>query len=237
MNVKEAARRAGVSVRTLHYYEEIGLIRPEREENGYRDYGEEEIRRVKLIRAYREMQFSLEEAGKLLNAPRMERDAMLEQKIKAMENKRQQIDNRIALAHSIRMIGPERLAEIDFSQIDGQIEQSRRYLDENAEMKAIGERLRCISQQEGDAIAEALIGQFACIANAPESEIDQAIQNLIALVEKHFYPCTDQILTAYARSYGGDGILAQAVDEAGGEGAAKRVRERLENWLKEKVSI
>ena len=51
MNVKEAAKRAGTSVRTLRYYEEVGLICPEREKNGYREYGEEELRRVKLIRA------------------------------------------------------------------------------------------------------------------------------------------------------------------------------------------
>ena len=166
----------------------------------------------------------------------MVRDVMLQSKIEAMEYKRQRINNRIALAYSIRMIGPERLAEIDFSQIDDQMEQSRRYLDENAEMKVMGERLRRVSREEGDVIAEEIIDYFAHIANVPENEIDQAIRSMIEFVEKHFYPCTDKILIAYARAYGGDGILAQAVDEAGGEGAAKKVRERLENWLKEKKS-
>lgn len=47
MNVKEAAERAGVSVRTLHYYEEAGLIHPSRNpENGYRLYLEADVRRA-----------------------------------------------------------------------------------------------------------------------------------------------------------------------------------------------
>jgi len=232
MNVKEAAGRAGTSVRTLRYYEEIGLISPRREENGYREYTEVDVIRVKLIRAYRELQFSLEEIGRLLEASRAERNAMLEQKVEAMEQKRQQIDNRIALAQSIRMTGPERLTEVDFSKLDDQMERSRQYLDGNAEMKAIGERLRRISPEEGDAIAAEVIKCFACIANVPESEVDQAIRNLSALVETYFYPCNHQILTAYARAYGGDGILAQALEEIGGEGAAKRMRKRIEKWVK-----
>lgn len=231
VNVKEAAKRAGTSVRAMRYYEEIGLICPNREENGYREYTQEDIDRIKLIRAYRELEFSLDEIRRMLNASRAERDAMLERKIGFMENKRKQIENRIALARFIRMMGPERLIEIDFSQIDDQMEQSRKHIDENEEIKSVGERLRCIPQEEGDAIAANVIEHFVRIANAPESEIDQAMQNLIDLIDKHLYPCTDEILIAYARAYGGDGILAQAVDEAGGEGTSKRIRKRIEDWL------
>ena len=68
----EAAKRAGTSVRTLRYYEEKGLIRPERHgENNYREYDEAAVQQIKMIRAYRELQFSLEETGKLLTASRM----------------------------------------------------------------------------------------------------------------------------------------------------------------------
>lgn len=231
MNIKEAARRAGVSVRTLRYYEEAGLIRPAREENGYRDYAAGEIERVKLIRAYRELQFSLEEIGQLLQASRTERDRMLEEKIAGMERKRQAIDNRIALAHSIRMLGPGRLTEIDLSQLDVQMEQSRRYLNENPEMQTLSRRIGQYSEEEGEAIAREIIQCFAILANVSENEIEPAIQNLKSCVEKYLYPCTDQILTAYARAYGGDGILAQAVDDIAGKGASKRVKERLERRL------
>ena len=235
MNVKQAAKSAGTSVRTMRYYEEIGLIQPIRGENGYREYAEAQIERVRLIRAYRELQFSLEEIKILLDAQRMERDEILRAQIEQLEKKRQIIDNRIALAQSLRMIGPERLAEIDFSQVDVQMAQSRKYLEENEEMRRISDRLKKVSQEMGERIAQELIQHLANVANAPEKDIHAKIEVLKQFVEKHLYPCTDQILTAYARAYGGDGILAQAVDEAGGTGAAQRMRKRLESWLKENI--
>ncbi len=224
-------------MRALRYYEQVGLIHPAREGNGYREYEEGEIERVRLIRAYRELQFSLDEITSLLDAPRTERDRMLEQKISEMELKRRQIDNRIALAQSIRMIGPQRLTEIDFDHLDDQMEQSRKFMEQDAEMQAIGNRLKHVSKEKADAITAELINIMAEIANTPENNLNAVIQNLKNCVEKYFYPCTDTILTAYARAYGGDGILAQAVDEVGGTGAAQRMRKRLESWLKENIQL
>ena len=227
MNVKEAAKRAGASVRTLRYYEEIGLIFPVREENGYRDYGDADIRRIRLIRAYRELKFSLEETKQLLDAPRMERDAILEKQIAKLEERRQIIDNRIALAQSLRMLGPERLAELDFSQVDAQLAQSRKYLEENEEMRKLSDRMRKISDETGERIAQELVGRLAAVANAREEELPTAIEAMKQTIKNHFGTCTDQTLTAYARAYGGDGILAQALEDAAGPGAGARLRQRL----------
>lgn len=59
MKVGEIARRAGVSVRTLHYYEEIGLLTPERTESGHRQYGRAAIERLLQIRSLQQLGFSL----------------------------------------------------------------------------------------------------------------------------------------------------------------------------------
>lgn len=50
MRIKELSERTGVSARLLRYYEEQGLVRPERRENGYRDYDESTVDRVQQIR-------------------------------------------------------------------------------------------------------------------------------------------------------------------------------------------
>lgn len=228
MNVKEAAKRAQTSVRTLRYYEEIGLIAPVREENGYREYDEASIERIRLIRAYCELQFSLEEIKKLIGAPRMERDRMLEKQIAKLEEKRQIIDNRIALAQSLRMLGPERFTHIDFSQVDAQMEQSRKYLEENEEMQKFSDRMKKISEETGERIAQELVERLACIANAPADEIQPAIEALKRFIEANFGVCTDTILTAYARAFGGDGILAQSLEDIAGVGAAQILRQRLD---------
>lgn len=227
MNVKDAAKRAGVSVRTLRYYEEIGLIRPNREENGYREYCEADIDRIHMIRTYRELQFSLEEVKKLLDMPRAERTAILEMQIAKLEEKRQIIDNRIALARALQMLGPQRLAELDFSQVDARMAQSRKFLEENEDMRRLSTRLKKISDETGERIAQELTENLARVANAPADGISSAIEKLRKFLENHFGECTDTMLIAYARAYSGDGILAQALEDIAGSDAGDRLRQRI----------
>ena len=69
-SVGEVARLAGVTVRALHHYDRIGLLRPEiRSEAGYRGYDRADLARLQRILAYRELGFSLEEIGRLLDDP------------------------------------------------------------------------------------------------------------------------------------------------------------------------
>lgn len=233
MNIKEASKAANISVRALRYYEEIGLLRPVRaSESGYREYDAELVRRARLIRAYRELQFSLEEIKSLLDAPRMERDAMLQRQIERLEEKRKVIDNRIALAISLRMNGPERFADIDFDQVDAQMNQMNRFLESNAEWLSASDRLKTLSREQGEAASEELVKYLAAVASADESGVPAAIRELIQFIEENFYPCTDQILTVYARGFGGDGLLANFIEEIAGPGSASLLRRRLETYLK-----
>jgi DNA-binding transcriptional MerR regulator len=68
-NVKQLADLAGVSVRTLHYYDQKGLLRAQRQPNGYRSYGERELLRLQQILFFRELDFSLEEVKKIVDSP------------------------------------------------------------------------------------------------------------------------------------------------------------------------
>lgn len=66
--VKKLASLAGVSVRTLHYYDKLGLLKPRyRQENGYRHYDEDSIIRLQQIMFFRELGFSLDEVGKIIS--------------------------------------------------------------------------------------------------------------------------------------------------------------------------
>ncbi|MDD5189713.1 MAG: MerR family transcriptional regulator, partial [Dehalococcoidales bacterium] len=68
--IKQLADTAGISVRTLHYYDEIGLLSPEyRTESGYRYYGEESALKLQQILFFRELGFSLEEIKKIITNP------------------------------------------------------------------------------------------------------------------------------------------------------------------------
>jgi len=68
--VRQVAKAAGVSVRTLHHYDSIGLLKPaEIGENGYRYYGREELLRLQQILFYRELGFPLADIGPVLDNP------------------------------------------------------------------------------------------------------------------------------------------------------------------------
>ena len=66
MNVGQAAEQAGLPVKTIHYYEEIGLVVPGRRANGYRDYGETEVRKLQFLQRARGLGFSIEDCRALL---------------------------------------------------------------------------------------------------------------------------------------------------------------------------
>ncbi len=71
MHIKEFAKLTGVSVRTLHYYDEIGLLKPAfvDEQNGYRLYGEGSLERMQEILFYRELDFELKNISEILSSP------------------------------------------------------------------------------------------------------------------------------------------------------------------------
>lgn len=68
--VKQLAKMAGVSVRTLHYYDEIGLLHPStRSAAGYRRYGQPELLRLQQILFFKELNFPLDKIGRILDDP------------------------------------------------------------------------------------------------------------------------------------------------------------------------
>ena len=83
MHIREFAKLTGVSVRTLHYYDEIGLLNPSfvDEQNGYRSYDERSLERMQEILFYRELDFSLKSIAEILSSPNYnKRKALIEQK-------------------------------------------------------------------------------------------------------------------------------------------------------------
>lgn len=66
MNVGEAADRSGLPTKTIRYYEEIGLLTPDRKPNGYRDYSGDDVHRLAFLRRARGLGFSIDECRQLM---------------------------------------------------------------------------------------------------------------------------------------------------------------------------
>lgn len=67
MNIGEAARHSGLPAKTIRYYEEIGLVRPDRRDNNYRDYGAHTLEVLRFLRRSREFGFTIEQCRALLS--------------------------------------------------------------------------------------------------------------------------------------------------------------------------
>ena len=128
--VKEMANQTGVSVRTLHHYDAIGLLKPTKvTEAGYRLYDDAALERLYMILVFRELDLSLAEIANILNAPDYDRNRVLETQIAFMQERIGKLQNRITLAKGILTIG---VNYMDFENFD-----SKKIDEYSAQAKAL----------------------------------------------------------------------------------------------------
>ena len=85
MTVNEVSKLTGVSIRTLQYYDTIGLLKPiEYTESGYRLYDDTSLERLQQILLFKELEFPLKEIKKIIDAPNFDRNKALEQQIELL---------------------------------------------------------------------------------------------------------------------------------------------------------
>ena len=98
MLIKEFADFTGVSVRTLHYYNEIGLLNPAivDEQTGYRFYDEKSVLRMQEILFYRELDFSLKSILEILSSPNYDKQKALKEQKNLLTLKKERLERLIA---------------------------------------------------------------------------------------------------------------------------------------------
>ena len=127
MHVGELAKRTGASIRSLHYYEQMGVLRALRQENGYRSYPQEAVEQVQRIRQLLHLGFSL--ADIQLLAPcfmQTEQGAPLcATAIERYQQKLAELDERIQLLQELRGRVAHHMAVISTDQVKEQIDDYR----------------------------------------------------------------------------------------------------------------
>ncbi len=91
----ELARLSGLSVRTLHHYDQIGLLVPHRDDNGYRRYGTGDVSRLQQIMLWRACGMELRHIKELLDNGGYDERSVLEDQLRALQEQREQIDGAI----------------------------------------------------------------------------------------------------------------------------------------------
>ena len=98
-HIKEAAELSGVSVKTLHYYDKIGLLVPVKSENGYRTYSQEDLERLQVILYYKYLGFSLDQIAELLAEEKSNLLPHLTKQLDYLIQERQRLDTLISTLH------------------------------------------------------------------------------------------------------------------------------------------
>ena len=98
MKINEVAKLSGVTVRTLHYYDEIGLLKPRRvTEAGYRVYDKESLQKLQQILFFRELDFSLKEIKEIMLNPNYDKEEALKNQRDLITKKRDRLNRLIKL--------------------------------------------------------------------------------------------------------------------------------------------
>lgn len=211
--VKQLADMAGITVRTLHYYDEIGLLPALRTpENGYRRYGEAEALRLQQILLFREMAFSLEDIQAMLDRPDFDlldalrrHRAALQARASRLQRLTHTIDETIRHLEGGTTMSQQNLFDgfSDEQQAAYEAEAREAYGAEIVD-ESVG-RWNNLNDDEKAAVMarqEAIFGAFRdSMAQGPESPAAQA---QVAALQKHisvFYTCTDEILMGLGDLY------------------------------------
>ena len=139
MKVSEVAKLIGISVRTLHYYDEIGLLEPDTiSENSYRLYSDRNLQGLQQILFFRELGFPLKEIKQILGSSNFDRIEALEMQRKMLQERRKKTDQLIATIDQtiqdekgeIKMTKAERFKGFNFDHNDYEEEARERWGDD-----------------------------------------------------------------------------------------------------------
>ena len=129
--VQKLGKMAGVSTRTLRYYDEIGILKPARiNSSGYRIYGKAEVDRLQQILFYRELGVSLESIRDIVTAPSFDGAKALREHREKLLDKRKQLDALIANVDKTIALTEGRITMTDKEKFEG---FKQKMIDENEE--------------------------------------------------------------------------------------------------------
>lgn len=230
LKINEAAKLTGISVRTLHYYDQIGLLHPEETtEAGYRLYGEASMERLQQILFFRELGFSLKDIQKIMNNPAFDRTGALENHRRLLVLQRDRLERLIALVNrTMKGESPMSFQEFDKNEVEKAKEQYAKEAEERwGDTEAWAEsqrRTKGYGKEDWARISaeqEAVYRSFAAaMRKGPASpEAQQSVADWRALITKYFYPCSNEILAGLGKMYVADERFTKNIDRFG-EGLA-----------------
>ena len=239
--VAQVARLTGCSVRTLHHYDAIGLLKPTQvTHSGYRLYDDGALERLFLIILFRECGLSLEDIRQLLDSPDSHRERILDTQISLLTAKVQHLRHCIHLANAIKQTGVNHLKRNNWDpkQVQAYSAQAEALYGKTDAYREYREKATGRTSGEENALGDQVMDFFVRLGQlkhlSPESEEVQGwVRELQAFFTQHYYHCTPQILTGLAQMYAGGGSMTENIDAAGGTGTGEFAKQAIEAYCKQ----
>ena len=238
--VKDISKLSGVSVRTLHHYDAIGLLKPAKvTEAGYRLYDTASLQRLHAILLLKELQFSLKDIKEILDAPGFDPMEALQQQIGLLELQRQHLTELIDHARQIQKTGviPMDFSSFSTEKIDRYAAEAKKQWGktdayQEYEAKTAGQNKQQM-QETGDKLMD-IFREFGAIRHLSpaSSEAQDLVTKLQSFITDHYYTCTRQILFGLGQMYAAGDEMNENIDKAGGEGTGAFVRDAITVYCK-----
>lgn len=227
--IHQLSEISGVTARALRHYDSIGLLEPTALTGaGYRLYDDTALERLQQILLFRELEFPLGEIKAILESENFDRNRALEQQITLLEMKKEHLENLIALAKGIKLLGVRytNFKAFDTSKIDQYAKEAKALYSETPQYQEFLEKSKDWTPEKDKSLEAQMMGFFARFGEMRESdpgspEAIALVREMQDFISESFYTCSDEILTALGKMYSGGGDFTENIDSAGGLGTAE----------------
>ena len=236
MTVNEVSKLTGVSIRTLQYYDKIGLLKPSGyTQAGYRLYDDTALEKLQQILLFRELEFPLKDVKKIIESPSFDRGKALEQQITLLMLKKEHLENLIDLACGIKTIGVKNMdfTAFDTRKIDEYAAKAKAEWGTTQEFHEYEEKAKGRTSEQQKTINIQMMNIFVEFGKikeeAPSSDKAQGlVKELQEFITENFYTCSNEILASLGKMYAGGGEFTTNIDKAGGIGTAQFTGKAIE---------
>lgn len=242
--VKEVSEITGVSIRMLHHYDKIGLLRPTAISNaGYRLYNDKDLELIQQILIYRELDFSLKEIKDILNNNNLDLRKLLKLQKQLIIDKRDKLNKIVdTIENTIKNMEGEIIMEKKGMFEGFDIEKHNKLYEDEVEKKygesdAYNEskkKTSKYSKEDWNNIMEEIDGVYRELAELKDRDVsDEKVQELVhnwrMLITKNFYNCSIEIFSGLADMYIYDERFTKNIDKYG-EGFANFLSEAMKYY-------
>ena len=194
MTVSEVSRLTGVSIRTLQYYDKIGLLHPSgHTEAGYRLYDDTALAALQQILLFREMEFPLKDIRQIMTQPGFDREKALTQQMELLTLKKQRLENLIDLARRMQQTGgkPMDFTAFDTTKLEEYAHQAKQAWGATPEYQEFEGKSAKRTPQESNTINAqlmAIVAAFGTLQTRPAQDpaVQAQVKTLKDFITRHY---------------------------------------------------